>query len=431
MKYVLGVDVGTTRVKAVVMDSSAKIISFAAGESKIDIQDNRVEQDPEEIWHSVIKVIRKITRDKRIKKGLSGLSLSTQGGTLIVVDKDNKPLRPAITWMDTRAIREGKELVKEYGAKFFYHITGWNPDKACLPLSQILWLQRKEKNIFKRINKYHFVDSFLNYKLTGKESIDPSNAAITMLYDIKKGTWGKQILKIARIKEGQLPFLTPSGKVIGSLTNEAARSLGLPTSVSVFSGGHDQYCAALGAGVTKTNEVLLSAGTAWVILAITKRPIFSPEFYFSPGPHVVKGFWGALTSIPCGGISLDWFLKNILSNTLSYEDVNNMVKMIRGNIPNFSPTLLDSNGGAFSGITLNHTAAHFLRSIMERLALEVKKRLAEMKKSGVHIKRLKMTGGGTQSPVWPKIVSEITKLPVTVPKTQEVASIGAALLCRL
>ena len=106
------------------------------------------------------------------------------------------------------------------------------------------------------------------------ESIDPSNAAITMLYDIKKGTWSKKILEIARINENQLPSLTPSGKVIGPLTKEVAKSLGLPTSVLVFSGGHDQYCAALGANVTKPGEILLSAGTAWVILAITRSPIY-------------------------------------------------------------------------------------------------------------------------------------------------------------
>ena len=108
MKFVLGVDVGTTKVKAAILNTSGKVISFASGESKLNIHGNHVEQDPEEIWHSVVKAIRKITGDKHIKKGLLGLSLSTQGGTLIIVDKDNKPLRPGITWMDSRAVKRGK-----------------------------------------------------------------------------------------------------------------------------------------------------------------------------------------------------------------------------------------------------------------------------------------------------------------------------------
>jgi len=431
MKFTLGVDIGTTKVKAVILDRCGKIISFASGESKINIHGNRVEQNPEEIWRSLVKVIKNITRNKRIKQRLDGLSLSTQGGTLIFMSEKDRPLRPAITWMDTRAMDEGKRLIKQYGINFFYHTTGWVPDKGCLPLSQILWLRKNEKAIYRRTKRYDFVDSFLINKLTGRRTTDPTNAAITMLYDIRKGNWNRKILEIARIKEEQLPCLTPSGREIGSLTKEAAKVLGLPNSVLVYSGGHDQYCAALGAGVIKIGEVLLSAGTAWVILAITQRPIFSSNFHFSPGPHLVRGLYGALTSIPCGGASLDWFLKNVLSNSLSYKDVNNMVQTVKKDIPTFYPSLLGSEGGAFTKLSLNHSTAHLLRSIMEGLAYEVKKQLTEMKESGINIKRLKMVGGGAKSSVWPKIVSEVTKLPVSVPRIQEVASIGASLLCQL
>jgi sugar (pentulose or hexulose) kinase len=424
MRYVLGVDVGTTKVKAVVLDDANKVVSFASGESKLNIWGNYAEQDPEEIWHSVVKVIKKIIKHERIKKRLVSLSLSTQGGTVILVDKDNKPLRAAITWMDTRAIEEGKELIQEYGSKFFYNLTGWTPDNGYLPLSQLLWLQRRQRDTFRKINKCHFVDSYLIYRLTGKKFIDSSNAAITMLYDIKRGTWSKQLLDIAGIKEEQLPYLIPSGKKIGPLTRESSRSLGLPKSVLVYSGGHDQYCAALGAGVRKPGEALLSAGTAWVILAITKKPIFSSNFSFSPGTHVINGLWGVLTSILCGGASLNWFLKNILSNRLSYEDVDSMVRKVKEVVPVFQSNFTDSKGGAFTGINLSHTTAHFLRSIMEGLSFEVGKRLEDMKKDGINIKKLKMVGGGAKSSVWPRIISEATKLPVLVPDVLEVASIG-------
>ena len=145
---------------------------------------------------------------------------------------------------------------------------------------------------------------------------------------------------------------------------------------------------------------------------------------------MIKGLLGALTSIPCGGASLDWFLKDILSNKLSYGDIDSMVRAVKGDMPTFYPSLLAPEG-SFTGLTLNHSTAHLLRSIMEGLAIEVKKRLIEMKEAGINIKRLKMVGGGAKSSIWPEIISDITKLPVSIPDNLESASVGAALLAKM
>lgn len=431
-RFRLGIDVGTTRVKAVVIDEKGDIVRFASQGLRLYAQDSCVEEDPEEIWDAVVKVVREVTADEKIKSGLVGLSLSTQGGTLILVDQEGRPLRRAITWMDTRALRESDRLLKEFGAAFFYQITGWIPKKICLPLSQLIWLYANERELFRRIHKSHFVDSYLIYMLTGREFIDYTNASITMLFDIRKRKWSEELLKLAKITEQQLPIPIPSGKRIGRLTEQTAKLMDLPLEVSVFSGGHDQYCSAYGASVRKPGEVLLSTGTAWVILAITEQPVFSPKFEFSPGPHIVDGLWGALTSIPYGGASYDWFLKEVLLNRMSYEEAEEMVRNAKGDIPVFRPFLTRGRRyGEISKISLSHTAGHILKAIMTGIALEVRRKLQAMQSSGIPIREIRMVGGCAKSSIWPEIVSEILALPVTIPPILETASLGSALLVKM
>ncbi len=428
-KFKLGIDIGTTRVKAMVVDSENKIVSFAAEEIKLHARDDFVEQDPEEIWGSVVKVIRKAISKEYIKKGLSGLSLSTQGGTLILIDREGNNLRPAISWMDTRAIKENENLIKEHGAEYFYRITGWVPYKTCLPLSQLIWIYKNEPEVFRNIHKCHFVDSYIIYRLTGKEFMDYTNAAITMLFNIQNKMWDEELLKLARIKAEQLPALIPSGRRIDIVKEDIARILDIPSPVFVYSGGHDQYCSALGAFVNKPGDVLLSTGTAWVILAITNQPIFSPKFEFSPGPHVIEGLWGALASVPYGGASYDWFLKNILLNKLTYKEIEELVNQAKGEMPVFRPFFSKGNKSAsFSKLKLSHNAGHFLKAIMEGIALEVRRKLSSMKKSGIKIKNLKIVGGCARSSLWLEVISQVLALPFSIPPTLETASLGASLL---
>lgn len=430
-RYRLGIDIGTTRVKAIVVDAEGKIASFASEELKLYVRGSFVEQDPEEIWNAFIKVVRETTSKKDIKQNLAGLSLSTQGGTLILVGKDGKPLRRAISWMDTRALKESNKLLKEFGADFFYQKTGWVPDKICLPLAQLLWLSKNEKNLFQNIYKCHFVDSYILYKLTKEEFIDHTNGAITMLFNIREKNWDEQLLNLANIKIEQLPLPLPSGKRVGTLSDYSARMLDLPPTISVFSGGHDQYCSAFGASVKEPGEVLLSTGTAWVILAITDKPVFSPKFGFHPGPHIIEGLWGALTSLPYGGASYEWFLKNVLLNKVTYQEADDLVKEARGEKLVFHPFFAKGkNRASFSNIALSHTAGHFLRAIMEGITLEVKRKLQSMEEAGIPIKTIKMVGGCAKSSIWPEIVSEILSLPLSIPENLETASLGAALLVK-
>lgn len=430
-RYRLGIDIGTTRVKAIIVDAEGKIVNFASENIELYVRDSFVEQEPEEIWNTVVKVVRMITSKKGIKQNLAGLSLSTQGGTLIVTGKDGKPLRRAISWMDTRASKESHKLLKEFGADFFYQKTGWVPGRICLPLAQLIWLSKNEKDIFQSIYKCHFVDSYILYRLTREEFIDHTNAAITMLFNIREKNWDEQLLNLANIKIEQLPFPIPSGRRIGTLSDDSAKMLDLPSNISVFSGGHDQYCSALGASVKEPGEALLSTGTAWVILAITDQPVFSPKFEFHPGPHTIEGLWGALTSIPYGGAAYDWFLKNVLLDKITYEEADDLVRQAKGEMLVFVPFFAKGkNKASFSNINLSHTAGHFLRAIMKGIALEVKRKIQFMEEAGIPIRKIKMVGGCAKSSVWPQIVSEILSLPLLITENLETASLGSALLVK-
>ncbi len=430
-KYRLGIDIGTSNIKAVITDFNGKIINFASQKNKLFIHNNFVEQEPDQIWNSVVKVIKKVTNEKFIKKNLVGISFSTQGGTIILLDKNKKPLRRAITWMDTRAIEENKILIRKYGRKFFYNITGWEPSKGCLPLSQLLWIKRNQKEIFDKIYKIHFVDSYLIYKLTGKEITDYTNSAITMLFDIKEKKWSKDLLNIIRINEELLPNISPSGTEIGYIKKDVVEMLELNKDTKIFSGGHDQYCSALGVGLNKPGECLLSAGTAWVLLVITKNPVFSTNFSFSPGPHVINGLWGALTSIPYGGASYEWFLKNILFNKFSYKEIEKELIKIEDDFPCFKPFFSDNKPEAcFLNIKVSHTPFHFIKGIMEGIAYQVKKKIDQLKSSKIDIEKIKMVGGCSKNQIWRKILSKELSIPIYVFPKIEAASLGASFLVK-
>jgi len=425
MKYILGIDVGTTRVKACIVDENGNIISSSFSKNNLySLDENKFEQDAKEIWYSVIKAVKGIP--SKIKAKVESLSISTQGGTLFPFDKNGNPLRRGISWMDLRAIYLSKKLLKHHSKNFFFSITGRTPDIGCLPLLEIIYLKQNEKNIFRNTAKYLFVDSLLYYKMTGNIYIDPSNAIMTMLYDVKQNKWSEDILSLIGIKKEQLPEILPSGKEIGYLKPSVSKLLGLSYKVKVHIGGHDQYCAALGAGVIRTGDVMLSCGTAWAIVVVVDKPIFNLSSEFTPGPHVIESKYGLLTAISMAGIFIDW-IKELLK-IKDYKDVNKLIK--ESSIGSNGIIIIPSVEGKslFSGISVNHSTSSILRASLEGLCFEVKRKLKFVKKMGVKLNSLTMVGGAAKNPIFSQIISDITGLNVKIPETSETGSLGAAIL---
>jgi xylulokinase len=449
MDLLLGLDVGTTATKACVYDLEGRVVAAASANYESGLrtpQEGWIEQDPEELWRAVVQATRAAAAASAGQGRIVALALSAQGGTTITADADGQALRPAISWMDTRAaLAEGPELGRLWGGEFFYRTTGWWSE-AALPLQHICWLRRHEPHIFAAAARFLFVNDYVLARMTGEYCMDPTDAAITMLHSLEQGGWDERLLDIAGIARSQLSPIRPSATPVGPLRPAVAAELGLAGDVMAVNGAHDQYCAALGAGVIAPGDALLSCGTAWVLLFSADRPVLDERQVFHPAPHVVPGQWGALSSLPSAGAAAEWYVQQVLPGPEAaghphperYKWFNDGAARVPAGsnhllfIPLLSgpyPAVQGAQArGAWLGLTLAHTKDEMSRSVMEGVAFEVR-RLAELAEGlGVRLGFLKMVGGAAASPVWPQVVADVLGLPVILPGVKEAASRGAAIL---
>ncbi len=437
MPLALGIDVGTAAATAVVCDDSHNIVSTGTCEYELlQLPAGGLEQDAEDLWNGATEATRRAlaavsTRDVR------AISLSTQGGTLIPTDAHGRPVTNAISWLDQRAIQQAANMSRKLGHEFFYHRTGFRLFGS-LPFLQLLRLKKVEPATYAKAAKFLTVADFLNFRLTGRPLIDPSNAAVSTLFDIVRRDWSKELLAVAGITEDRLADVVDSGVPIGKLTRNAASELGLSSDVVVVSGGLDQYCAALGAGAFNPGDCLLSSGAAWALLFTSERLIFDLNKHLFPGPHVLPGRFGVMTSIPAAGVVLDWFKENFGTPdddffTLSDQEAASVPpgshKLLF--FPHFigAPTL--AARGAVVGLTLAHDAPSIYRSILEGIAYEAAWRISQLAAVGLRASRLKMIGGGARSRLWQRILCDVSDLPLSAPSHVEAPALGAALLAAI
>ncbi len=449
MDVLLGLDIGTTATKAGVYDLNGHTVVAAGANYEGGLSSPRegwMEQEPEDLWRAVVQATRSAAAAASDKGRIVALAISSQGGTTIPADATSHPLRPAISWLDTRAMTAGGlELDLEWGRDFFYHTTGWWSE-AGLPLQHICWLRRHEPHTFAAASRFLFVNDFVMARMTGEYRMDPTNAAITMLYGLEKGDWDERLLGIAGITRGQLSLICPSGTAVGTLRPEVAAELGLSTEVIVVNGAHDQYCAALGAGVINPGDALLSCGTAWVLFFSTDNLVFDENQVFHPAPHIVSGRWGALSSLPSAGAAAEWYVQEVLpgSNVAGrsgferYDWFNKGASQAPPGSNNllFVPLLGGwdlttqrfQTRGAWLGLTLTHTKKEMSRSVMEGVAYELMRLIELVRSVEVPLGSIKMVGGAAVSPVWPQVVADILGVPVSLPAAKQAASRGAAIL---
>ncbi len=445
MDLLLGLDIGTTAVKAAVYDTRLCVVASAQANYQRGLASPRegwAEHDSADLWRGVVEAVRSAVAAAAGQGKVLALSLSTQGGTTIALDRTGQSLRPAISWMDTRAA--GSMLSEGWTADRVYRTTGWWSDNG-LSLRHMRWLHEHEPELFSATERFVFVNDFVLGRMTGAYLMDPSNAAITMLYGLDEQDWHDELLQMAGVARSRLSALAASGCAAGRLLPAVAAELGLPPGVIVANGAHDQYCTALGAGVVRPGSTLIGSGTAWVLFFATDRPVFDSKQVFHPGPHVMPGHWGALSSIPSAGASVEWYLRQMSARAdsagLQTSDKYRWLNEGAAQAPAGSKDLLfmphlggfySAAGetpvrGAWIGLTLAHSTNEMSRSIMEGVAYEVR-RLVELAHDAGGRTSAKMVGGATSSPLWPHIVADVLNIPVAVPSRRGAACRGAAIL---
>lgn len=428
--YIIGLDIGTTGVKAIVCDKYGKI--YGAGYNEYGIMplgNGMVEQNADDWTASAVIAITDACKNVD-KSKVVGISLSTQGASMTAVDKNFKPLRNVITWMDTRSKNQSQYLINTLGGENIYHKAGWRMDES-IDAPKILWLKENEPDTFNNAANFVSTLEYVNYFLTGRNASDPTNSAIRGMMDINTGKWDADMLSALGITKSQLPELVPTGSVVGTLTEDAANKLGLSTSVKVYNGAHDQYCASLGSGAVANGDMLLATGTTWVVLAITDKLLYTDN-HIAPGIHPVSGLYGAMASLVSAGSAFKWF-KNIIGE--NYKDIDKNAATRQDEAKNilFAPFVAgagfphnNSLPACVSGFDINHDKYHLALALMEGVAFESRTVLEEFARNGANIERLYMAGRAAQSDVWRGIVRDITGCEIFLTETEDTGCMGAA-----
>lgn len=435
MQYVIGLDIGTTATKALLVSQEGKVIADAhKGYALSTPAPHIVEQSPQDLWRACVDAIRAVAAHARSGE-VAGIGLSTQGGTFLGLDERDKPIGQAITWLDKRAEEEGRRLAEQKGAVFFLERSGLSGPGLVVP--KLLWLRTHQPERCRSVRRWAFVNDYTVLRLTGQAVADPSNVCLCGLYNLWTNGYDRDMLALAELAEDALAPIAESGTAVGSLTAEAAETLGLSERTVVGAAGHDQYCAALGAGIVRPGDMLLGCGTAWVLLSPTHAPKVDPGGEMLPGRHLLPGLYGVLAAISDGGVVWDWFNRMLFGDAVDYDQIERIVSAVPAGCdgvrcwPGFVRTdtpLPVGPGGALLGLSLSATRGHILRSAMEGLAMEARRRVEGMARLGIRTRRVSMIGGAARSGVWPQIVSDVLGVPLTVPENREAAAVGAAIL---
>lgn len=431
MKVYLAVDLGTTGCRSILFDENLKQLAAAYEEyGLITPREKWTEQNAELWWEMTLRTAKEAIDKAGIDGRLiEGISISSQGITIVPVDENLKPLCNALSWLDVRAEAQTAQVEKDFGAKYMFTLTG-KPVNPAYSLPKILWLQQEQPEIYAKAWKFLMPMEYLIGKFTGNCVTDHSMASGTLMYDIKNLCWSREILDYYGIREDQLPKLCWSGQSAGYVLPEVARQLGLREDCVVAVGAQDQKCAAYGAGL-EDGVMTISLGTA---AAITKRwNEAKTEDNRGIGwcGYVVPGTWVTEGVINTAGTCLRW-VRDMLFAGEDYDVMNREAIQARdrGSSLLFYPYL---NGfypdpeGSFYGVNLATNRGDFALAVMEGIAFQIRIILEAMEAYG-NVHTLVLFGGGAKSPLWRQIIADVTNMKILIPVTPEAAGAGAAML---
>ena len=447
----IGLDIGTTSCKAIVFAEDGAILGRASREYPVlTPHPNWAEQDAERVWQLTLESLRDAvaSASQSAPDDLPiALAVSAQGEAVIPVDAHGHPLRAAILGMDTRTVRENAWLAEHLGAEALFARTGM-PLHTINTLPKLLWLQRHEPGLWQEAHRFLLYEDYILGRLGGCATISHCLASRTQMYDLARGCWAGDILEGCGIDPSRLAPLAPlHGGVVGEMSPETARTVGLAGPIPLVSGGHDQACAALGSGVTTPGAAMVSTGTAEVVEVAMAAPALTDGLRrgnISVYRHVVPGLYLAMTLNHSGGLALRWLRDTMCADEVRAAEATGVdaYDLMLADAPegptdllvlphlagSGTPWLDTRSRGAILGISLTTTRAALAKAILEGLTFELRLNLDLLRESGIAIDRLNAVGGGAKSRLWLRLKTDICHLPLRVPLITEAACLGAALL---
>ncbi len=429
----IGIDLGTSSVKLLLMDSNGNVVNTVSEEYPIYFpRPGWSEQNPEDWYKAVIAGIKKLTygidKDK-----VAGISFGGQMHGLVILDENDKVIRPCILWNDGRTKKEcdylnnviGKEKLSDYTANIAF---------AGFTAPKLLWLRENEPESFKAIKKIMFPKDYIAYMMTGVFSTDVSDASGTLLFDVKNRRWSEEMCSICDISREMLPRVYESYECTGKILEHVADEAGIGTNVRIIAGAGDNAAAAVATDTIGDGMCNISLGTSGTIFISSDK--FGVDennalhsFCDANGKYHLMGCM--LSAASCN----KWWLKDIL-DTEEYEAEQAEIKDLGENHVYFLPYLMGERSphnnpyakGTFIGMTMDTTRAHMTQAVLEGVAFAFRDMLEIARSLGIKPERTKICGGGAKSRLWIKILANVLNLKIDILEAEEGPSLGAAIL---
>jgi xylulokinase len=440
--HFLGLDVGTSGVKAVLVAIDGEVVASATTPLALSTpRPGWAEQNPDAWWDASVASMRAVIA-RCPAAHIVSVGIAGQMHSSVFLDRDGKVIRPALLWCDGRTTIECREIERSVGGEEQLRDLAANPALEGFTLPKVLWLRNHEPEAFARLTTVLLAKDYIRYRLTGELATEPSDASATLMYDTARLRWSAEILRAVGLRESIVPRVGGSSEVLGCVTADASKTSTLRAGTPVVGGGADNACGAAGVGVVAPGEAVASWGTSGTLLAPLAQPRVDPGLRAHTFCHVAPNVWYLMGVVVTAGGAFAWYRDHLARDLAGQPDVNQRLTDEAATIPRgadgvtFLPYLQGertphrnaSARGAFLGLSLAHTRAHLTRAVLEGVAFALRDSLSIVESLGLRPKELLLTGGGAGSAFVRGLQAEVFGVPVTTVNREEGPAYGAALL---
>jgi xylulokinase len=445
----LGIDVSTTGAKALLVNERGDVLSSATEEYSLSTPFPLwSEQNPEDWWEGVQGAVRRVLATPGVRAAdISGIGLTGQMHGLVLLDKHNAVLRPAILWNDQRTGSQCAEITRLAGGVERLLALTANPVLPGFTAPKIVWVRENEPSIYEQVERILLPKDYIRFRLTGEFATEVSDASGTSLFDVANRRWSSEMLRMLQIPEDWLPRCTESPEVSGRIARSAAQVTGLREGTPVVGGGGDQAAQAVGSGVVRPGIISVTSGTSGVVFAFEDVFAVEPQGRVHVFCHAVPNKWHAMGVMLSAGGAFRWFRDalaqvEVAEAAATGEDPYELLVRQAAAVEPGSEGLLflpyltgertpyaDPNArGAFVGLTVRHGKGHLVRAVLEGVSFGLRDSLELIRGLDVPIDQVRASGGGARSELWRQIQADVFNTELVMINITEGAAFGAALL---
>lgn len=441
-RFVVGIDGGTESLRAAVFDLQGRPRAFAAAPYPTNFpQPSWAEQNPEDWWRAVGVTVRKAVQDAKIRPDdVVAVCADTTCCSVVALDAEGKPLRPALIWMDVRSGDMAAEVAASGDPALEVNSNGAGPVSAEWMVPKALWIRRHERALFDRAATVCEYQDYINFRLTGRMVASINNASVRWHYNSRRGGYQPSLLKrlgLDALMEKWPREVAPLGQVIGGLTAAAAEHVGLPQGLPVAQGGADAFIAMIGLGVVRPGKLALITGSSHLQLGVSAKPFHGKGIWGTYPDAVIPDLYVVEGGQTSTGSIVNWF-KNLLPESFSYDRLNAEAKKLPAGAEglvvldhfqgNRTPYTDANARGVISGLTLKHGPAHLFRAMIEGVSFGSALIFETMRANGFSPEEIVICGGATRSDLWLQIHADTAGLPLVLTEVPDAPALGSAIL---